>query len=233
MNKEQLLKQLEFEEITCSNEQADLLMTFMNDTLAANEKFNLTAIKDRDAFVEKMIFDSALAMRDLDLSNKSIIDVGTGAGYPGMVLKILCPSTKVTLLDSTSKKINHLKELSNKYNLSTDCVAARAEDYAKSNIEKFDYATARAVASLNILLELIMPMLKVGGTFIALKGAGYEEEINNASKAFKTLSCHVESIYECDLPECKEKRAIIRIKKDKITPKKYPREYNQIKRQPL
>ncbi len=233
MNKEQLLKELELEEISCSNEQADLLITFMNDTLEANEKFNLTAIKDKDAFVEKMIFDSSLAVKDLDLSNKSIIDVGTGAGYPGLVIKILCPSAQVTLLDSTSKKINHIKELSSKYNLSTDCVSARAEDYAKNNIEKFDYATARAVASLNILLELIIPMLKVGGTFIVLKGAGYEEEINSASKAFKTLSCHIDSIYECDLPVSKEKRAIIRIVKDKPTNKKYPREYNQIKRQPL
>ena len=168
----ELLDSLNSLEIKCSNEQLNLLKTFMKVTLETNEKFNLTAITNEDEFVEKMIYDSALALYDLDLSEKSIIDVGTGAGFPGMVLKILEPNSKVTLLDSTAKKINHLLVFAKEQNIDVEGIATRAEDYARNNREKFDYATARAVSQLNILLELIIPMLKVGGSFIALKGQG-------------------------------------------------------------
>ena len=224
---------LKIQEINCSEEQLNLLNTFMKVTLEANEKFNLTAITNEDEFVEKMIYDSALALYDLDLSEKSIIDVGTGAGFPGMVLKILEPKAQVTLLDSTAKKINHLLGFAKDQNIKVEGIAARAEDYARNNREKFDYATARAVSQLNILLELIIPMLKVGGTFIALKGQGYEDEINNSKEALRRLNCRISKIYEFDLPESHEKRAIIHIVKDKQTNKKYPRQYTDIKRLPL
>ena len=233
MEKSELLKLINNEEITCSEEQVDLLFNFMDKTLEANEQFNLTAIKDRDQFVEKMLFDSALVIKDIDLDNKTIIDVGTGAGFPGVVIKVLSPKAKVTLLDSTNKKINHLKEVTNGLGLSLDAVCDRAESFALANREKYDYATARAVASLSILLEMIIPTIKVGGYFLAMKGAGYEQEINDAKQAFKKLSCSIESIYECELPVSKEKRAIIRIRKDAPTNKKYPREYKEIKRLPL
>ena len=179
-----------------------------------------------------MILDSAIALKDLDLDDKKIIDIGTGAGYPGMVLAILS-NANVTLLDSTKKKIDYLVDYSKEHNIHINGVSMRAEDYAKEHRESLDYAFARAVASLNILIELIIPMLKVGGYFIALKGAGYEEEINNSINAFKKLNCHIESIFETELPESKEKRAIIRIKKDKETNKKYPRQYSDIKKLPL
>ena len=221
------------QEISCSKEQLNLLETFMNVTLETNEKFNLTAITNPDDFVEKMIYDSALALYDLDLENKSIIDVGTGAGFPGMVIKILRPNANVTLLDSTAKKINHLLEFAKQQNIKVEGIANRAEDYARNNREKFDYATARAVSQLNILLELIIPMLKVGGSFIALKGQGYEEEINASKEALRRLNCRIGQIYEFELPESHEKRAIIHIIKDKETNKKYPRQYTDIKRQPL
>ena len=224
---------LKIQEINCSEEQLNLLNTFMNVTLETNEKFNLTAITNEDEFVEKMIYDSALALYDLDLSEKSIIDVGTGAGFPGMVLKVLEPKAKVTLLDSTAKKINHLLSFAKEQNIKVEGIAARAEDYARNNREKFDYATARAVSQLNILLELIIPMLKVGGTFISLKGQGYEDEINNSKEALRRLNCRISKIYEFDLPESHEKRAIIHIVKDKETNKKYPRQYTDIKRLPL
>lgn len=219
--------------ISCSKEQLNLLETFMNVTLETNEKFNLTAITNSDDFVEKMIYDSALALYDLDLENKSIIDVGTGAGFPGMVIKILRPNANVTLLDSTAKKINHLLEFAKQQNIKVEGIANRAEDYARNNREKFDYATARAVSRLNILLELIIPMLKVGGSFIALKGQGYEDEINASKEALRRLNCRIGQIYEFELPESHEKRAIIHIVKDKETNKKYPRQYTDIKRQPL
>lgn len=233
MKFDELLKELNELEINCSNEQLNLLETFMKVTLETNEKFNLTAITNPDDFVEKMIYDSALALHDLDLTNKSIIDVGTGAGFPGMVLKILEPKANVVLLDSTAKKINHLLGFAKEQNINVEGVAARAEDYARNNREKFDYATARAVSQLNILLELIIPMLKVGGTFIALKGQGYEDEINNSKEALRRLNCRICQIYEFELPESHEKRAIIHIVKEKETNKKYPRQYTDIKRQPL
>ena len=229
----ELLTALKAQDINCSEEQLNLLNTFMKVTLETNEKFNLTAITNEDEFVEKMIYDSALALYDLDLSKKSIIDVGTGAGFPGMVLKILEPNAKVTLLDSTAKKINHLLGFAKEQNINVKGVATRAEDYARNNREKFDYATARAVSQLNILLELIIPMLKVGGTFIAMKGQGYEEEINNSKEAFRRLNCRISQIYEFELPDSHEKRAIIHIVKDKETNKKYPRQYTDIKRLPL
>ncbi len=220
-------------EIKCFDEQLNLLNAFMKCTLATNEKFNLTAITNEDQFVEKMIFDSALALYDLDIADKKIIDIGTGAGYPGMVLKILEPNADMVLLDSTAKKIAYLNEFASSNKINVQGIVARAEDYARNNVEKFDYATARAVATLNILLELIIPLLKVGGTFIAMKGAGYEQEILDSQKALKKLNCRIESIEEFELPESKESRAIIRIVKEKPTNKKYPRQYNEIKKLPL
>ncbi len=233
MNKEQLFEQLQKYDISCDQEQLNLLMTLMESTLSENEKFNLTAIKDREQFVEKMIFDSALSLYELDLDNKSIIDVGTGAGFPGMVIRILAKDANVTLLDSTKKKVDYLKEFASANNLMIHGVSDRAEDYARNNRNKFDFATARAVASLNILLELIIPMLKVGSTFIALKGDKYEEEINDSLNAFKKLGCSIDHIFELTLPESQEKRAIIYIRKDKETNKKYPRQYSDIKKLPL
>ncbi len=233
MDKKELLELINYQFIKCSAEQVDTLFSLMDKTLEANEKFNLTAIKDRDQFVEKMIFDSALVLKDLELKDKSIIDIGTGAGFPGMVIAILEPEAQVTLLDSTNKKINHLINISKELNVNTTAICDRAESFALANREKYDDATARAVAPLNILLELIIPILKVGGAFLAMKGAGYEDELNASDKALKKLSCRIESIYECNLPVSNEKRAIIRIVKDAPTNKKYPREYKEIKRLPL
>jgi len=233
MTKEMLFSLLKENEINCSEEQLDLLMTFMESTLSTNEKFNLTAITDRDVFLEKMIFDSAMALKELDIADKSIIDIGTGAGYPGMVIRILEPKADVYLLDSTKKKIDYLKEFAKDHSLKINGIDSRSEDYAKNNREKFDYAIARAVAPLNILLEIIIPLLKIGGTFIAMKGLGYENEINESKKAFDKLNIRIDHIFEFELPESKEKRAIIYLKKEKPTNKKYPREYKEIKKQPL
>ena len=233
MNKETLLKAFEYYLIPCDHKTDDLLFNFMNETLLTNEKFNLTAITDREQFVEKMIFDSALALTAYEFKDKKAIDVGTGAGYPGMVLKILEPSIDMTLLDSTSKKIEYLKEFALANNIEINGVTARAEDYARKHREEYDIATARAVANLSILLEIISPMLKVGGVLLALKGPGYEDEINNAKKAFEKLSLKIDSVKEFVLPESQEERAIIVIKKIDKTKPKYPRDYSMIKKQPL
>ncbi|MBR2507002.1 MAG: 16S rRNA (guanine(527)-N(7))-methyltransferase RsmG [Bacilli bacterium] len=233
MDRNTLVGQLELLNISFTSSQIDNLFLFMEDTLEANTRFNLTAIKDRDEFVEKMIFDSAIALYDLDIDNKKIIDIGTGAGFPGMVLKILRPNADVTLLDSTKKKIDHLNELSNKYDLKISGISERAEVFARKNVEKFDYAFARAVSSLNILLELIAPILKVGGTFVALKGKNVDVEIKEAKNALKILGLEITKINNFTLPISKEERNIVLIKKIKPTSNKYSREYNQIKKRPL
>ena len=168
MNKKQLIEELNKRDITCSEQTANELEAFMKHILIWNEKFNLTAIKDEESFIEKMIFDSAIGLTDLDLSNKKVLDIGTGAGFPGVVLYLLNPEMDITLLDSTAKKINLLKDYANENGYKYQTVVARAEEYAKDHREKYDYVFARAVAPLNILLELALPLLKVGGTFIAL-----------------------------------------------------------------
>lgn len=231
MNKETLVNELALRGIKVSDAQLESLINLMKDTLTTNEKFNLTAIKDEEAFLEKMIFDSAIALQELDLTDKKVIDVGTGAGFPGLVLYILNPNINLTLLDSTKKKIDYLSNYCKEHNYKVNCVSYRAEEYP--NREEYDYAFARAVASLNILLELIIPMLKVGGTFIALKGMGFEQEIIDSEKAFKKLNCHLVKIVEDELPDSKEKRVMIYIQKDKETNKKYPRSYADIKKLPL
>lgn len=231
MNRETLIKELTKRSIVLSSSQVDELFTLMEKTLETNEKFNLTAIKDRETFLEKMIFDSAIALEGLDITDKKVIDVGTGAGFPGMVLYILNPKCHLTLLDSTKKKIDYLSEFCKEKQYQITCECARAEEYGRR--EEYDYAFARAVASLNILLELIVPMLKVGGTFIALKGQGYEAEIKASIKAMNKLGCHLEKIIEDKLPESDEQRVMIYIKKDKETNRKYPRSYADIKKLPL
>ena len=233
MNKKTLLEELNKRDIFCNEETANKLEAFMKHILMWNEKFNLTAIKDEEAFMEKMIFDSAIGLTDLDLSNKKVLDIGTGAGFPGVVLYLLNPDMDITLLDSTAKKINLLKDYANENGYKYQTVVSRAEDYAKANREKYDYVFARAVAPLNILLELALPLLKVGGTFIALKGPGVEEEIAQSQNALKKLNARVGKIIVDELPESLESRNIVYIIKDKETNKKYPRDYKDIKKLPL
>ena len=233
MNKQKLLEELNKRDIPCNEETAIKLEAFMKHILMWNEKFNLTAIKDEEAFMEKMIFDSAIGLTDLDLSNKKVLDIGTGAGFPGVVLYLLNPEIDITLLDSTAKKINLLKDYANENGYKYQTVVSRAEDYAKANREKYDYVFARAVAPLNILLELALPLLKVGGTFIALKGPGVEQEIEESQNALKKLSARVGKIIVDELPESLESRNIVYIIKDKETNKKYPRDYKDIKKLPL
>ena len=233
MNKERLLLELKNREISCNEQQADELERFMHHILSWNEKFNLTAIKDEEAFMEKMIFDSAIALTDLDLTGKKVIDIGTGAGFPGVVIYLLNPKMDLTLLDSTSKKIELLKSYANENGYKYAAISARAEEYAREHRKEYDYVFARAVAPLNILLELCVPLLKVGGSFIAMKGPGLEEELELCSNALKKLNCHIHKVIEDELPESLEKRNLIYISKDKVTHNKYPREYKDIKKLPL
>ena len=233
MNKINFVKELEKRDISCSNEQVDLLWTFMDTVLKTNEKFNLTAIKDEETFVEKMIFDSALLLNNQKFENQTIVDIGAGAGFPSVVLAILSPEAHVIAIDSTAKKINFINDFAKKHHLNIEAIAVRAEDYASSHRETYSLVTARAVASLRVLIELAMPMLKVDGHLIAMKGPGLEEEISEAKGAFKKLNCEIDYIYEDQLPESQESRFFVYIKKNKETPKKYPRLFGEIKNKPL
>ena len=230
MTKEELREQLL--KLNVSFEIEDL-ETLLNDTLETNKKFNLTAIKEPEKFRELMIYDSVLPTKLIDFDDKKVIDVGTGAGYPGLVLA-LTTDGDFTLLDSTKKKIDHINEYVKAHNISNvKGIVARAEEYAKNTQETYDIAIARAVAPLNILLELIMPMVKVGGYFIAMKGLKGKEEIEESRRALKEMGGEVDIIDAITLPESNEVRMNILIKKVKSSNKKYPREYKQILSKPL
>ena len=188
MNRESFVKELNNRGISCNEKQLDQLWDFMHHVLKTNESFNLTAIVDEESFVEKMLFDSAILLNNQDFAGVDMLDIGAGAGFPSMVLSILSPTINLYALDATKKKVDFIKDYALRNNLNINCVCARAEDYAKQNPEKFSVVTARAVAALRILIELAMPLLKVGGVLIAMKGPGFEEEIKEAAGALKNLN---------------------------------------------
>lgn len=233
MNKETFVKELASRGINCNEQQLELLWDFMRHVLKTNESFNLTAIKDEESFVEKMLFDSALLLNNQNFEGLDILDIGAGAGFPSVVLSILSPKAHVFALDSTTKKVKFIEDYAKEKSLDVTGIAARAEEFAKENRDRFMVVTARAVASLRILIELAVPLLKVGGVFIAMKGPGFEQEIAEAQGALKKLNCEIDYIYEDQLPESKENRSFIYIKKIKETPKKYPRLYGEIKNKAL
>lgn len=232
MNKESSVKELNKLGISDLS-KIDKLESFMRATLKANDFFNLTAIKDEEKFRELMILDSAYPLKYFNFEGKKVIDIGTGAGYPGMVLATLS-NGEFTLLDSTKKKVDFYGDFaSNNGYFNVIPVYDRAENFARNHREEYDFAIARAVADLNVLVELILPLLKVNGIFIALKGAKGLEELEKAKPAISKLGGEVVNIDQYELPESKEKRINILIKKIKSTSAKYPRDYSQIVNSPL
>ena len=212
----------------------DLLEELLKVTLDANERFNLTGIKEEGEFRSSMIYDSLIPLKYINIEGKTVLDVGTGGGFPGLVRAISSPKTRFTLLDSTQKKIEHILAFAKQHNLTNvEGVYVRAEEYALANREKYDFVVSRAVAPLNILSELCLPFVKVGGSFIAYKGDKANEEIKEAKKAIEKLGGEVVENYLDNIPDCEAKRYTVVIKKVKITPKKYPRNYSDIKRKPL
>ncbi len=190
-----------------------------------NEKINLTAITDDEGIAVKHFLDSLTALLT-DKVNGSVIDVGTGAGFPGLVLKTIKPEIQLTLLDSLNKRINFLKAAAEELSLDgVEFVHGRAEDFGM-NIkyrEKFDTAAARAVANLRVLAEWCLPFVKVGGYFLALKGPLAEDELKDAKKAIHILGGEVEDVFETKIPCSDLSHRIIIIKKVRRTPSKYPR----------
>ena len=229
MNKEKLKSLVNSNIVHLDDEVFSSLEELMQDTLETNEKFNLTAIKNKEEFRELMIYDSLLPLKYINLDGKKVLDVGTGAGYPGLPLAIASKG-QFTLLDATAKKITHINEFVKAHNLKNVVgVNARVEDFAKNNREQFDIVIARAVSPLNMLLELCVPLVKVNGTLIAMKGSNVQDEIKEAKKAFKVLNSTISAQYQDYLPVSESERNLLIIKKEKETAKKYPRSFSEIK----
>lgn len=197
-----------------------------------NEKMNLTAITDIDEIYEKHFLDSILPSFDVELKG-SFCDVGAGAGFPSIPLKIVYPDLKVTIVETLGKRVTFLNALCKELGLEdVNCVHARAEDYAKDHRESFDIVSARAVANLPMLSELCIPLVKQGGMFLALKGANALEEYELAEKAIHILGCEKKQMDEKILSDG-SKRINFVFQKIKPTPKKYPRAFAKIKKNPL
>ena len=201
--------------------------------ISENKKYNLTAITEKNDVIFKHFLDSCLVEKNI-IKNAKIIDIGSGAGFPSIPLKILRPDIKFVLVDSLNKRVNFLNELIKILNLQ-DVVAvhARAEDYIKDNREKFDHAVARAVAPLNTLLEYLVPYVKVGGECLIYKSQKLEDEIETSQNALKVLGCKVEKIENFNIDEIDAVRKILIIKKCFVTPIKYPRGKNLPKTKPI
>ena len=207
---------------------------YRENLLEWNKVMNLTAIKEPEEVNSLHFSDSCALLGFADFKNKSVIDVGTGAGFPGLPLKIAEPSIKLTLLDSLDKRISFLKDCCNKLSFEdVICIHARAEEIPEGLRESFDIAVSRAVARLNVLSELCLPYVKPGGCFIAMKGPDFEQELEEAKPAIKLLGGKCSACELYTLPGTEITHSAIIIKKHSETPSKFPRRFAQIKKSPL
>lgn len=234
MNQEQFINILESKGISLSSKQKEQFEIYYQTLVEWNEKMNLTAITQKEDVYLKHFYDSLTISFDYDLNNQSLCDVGAGAGFPSIPLKVVYPDLKITIVDSLSKRITFLKHLFQVLDLKdVEAVSARAEEYALKHRESFDIVTARAVARLNILDELCLPLVKVGGDFITLKGLKAKEELNEAKQGIEKLGGKVVKEESFTLTDENDHRCNIYIHKVKNTPSKYPRDFSRIKKKPL
>ena len=210
------------------------LIEFSRLLLEKNQVMNLTAITEPREVATLHLLDSLALAAHEELAGKKTIDVGTGAGFPGMPLAIALPGVDMTLLDSLNKRIDFLQEVCNALSLQDiTCVHARAEEFAAVHRESYDFAVSRAVAALPVLCELCLPLVKVGGAFLAMKSSHSQEETDQAAKAISLLGGKLERVTDYSIPTTDITHRLLTIRKVSPTPKKYPRRFAQIKKQPL
>ena len=214
-----------------SEETARTLCAFGDAVVKQNEVMNLTAITAPDQVAKLHLLDSLSILKTAELRQKRVIDVGCGAGFPGVPVKIACPDAQVTLLDSLGKRMAWLETILPQLGMDAECVTARAEEFAAKRREQYDFATSRAVARLNILLEITAPFVKVGGAVLAMKGAAAREELAEAKNAIAKLGLKLETVAEHPIDGTAH--SVIVLRKVKPTPPQYPRRYAKIKQSPL
>lgn len=222
--------------ITLTENQYEQFQKYFELLVEWNGKMNLTAITDESGVALKHFADSLSLLNFVDISqNSSLADVGTGAGFPGVVLKIARPDIKLTLIDSLNKRLVFLNEVCSQLGIDAELIHSRAEDGARDEKlrESFDFAVSRAVARMNVLSEYCLPYVKVGGAFCAMKGAQANEEFKESLNAINTLGGKLENKYFFELPENGGERAIAVVRKVKNTPQKYPRQSGKIKAKAL
>lgn len=236
-NTEQFEKDLAALGVTLSEKQIQQFLTYYEMLVEWNEVMNLTAITEYEEVMKKHFVDSLSLIQTFDVNKKvSVIDVGTGAGFPGLALKIAYPNMKVTLLDSLNKRINFLNAVIEKLGLTdVETVHGRAEDFAKPGKlrEKYDLCVSRAVANLTTLSEYCLPFVKVGGEFISYKSEKITEEMENAKRAISLLGGKFDRSKDFNLPDSDIYRNLVVIKKVKETPKKFPRKAGLPSKEPL
>ena len=210
------------------------LLRFSELLVEKNKVMNLTAITEPADIATLHFLDCASLLPLAEWKGKTVVDVGTGAGFPGMPLRILEPSIRLTLLDSLNKRIDFLQEVCEDLGL-TDvaCVHGRAEEFAAHRRESFDIAVSRAVANLQMLSELCLPLVKVGGSFLSMKSVDSDQELEAAKKAISLLGGEISRVKDYAIPGTDVRHRLILIKKIKETPKKYPRAFAKIKKNPL
>ena len=212
-------------------DRQNTLCDFGRGVVKQNEVMNLTAITEPEQVAKLHLLDSVSLLTLENLDGKTLIDVGCGAGFPGVPVKIACPEVKLTLLDSLGKRMNWLETVLPTLGVHAECVTARAEEAVATRRESYDFATSRAVARLNILLELTAPYVKVGGAVLAMKGAAGREELDECKNAIRQLGLKLEKVHE--FPMDGTNHMVIVLRKVAPTPAKFPRRYAKIKASPL
>lgn len=236
MIKDLLLNFIKDYKITLTENQYEQFQKYFELLVEWNKKMNLTAITDESGVALKHFADSLSLLNFVDIpQNSTLADVGTGAGFPGVVLKIARPDIKLTLIDSLNKRLVFLNEVCSQLGIDAELIHSRAEDGARDEKlrESFDFVASRAVARMNVLSEYCLPYVKVGGAFCAMKGAQANEEFKESLNAINTLGGKLEKKYFFELPENGGERAIAVVRKVKNTPQKYPRQSGKIKAKAL
>ena len=233
MNKEEFVNSLKELSVEIDDKKLEQLEKFYNFLITENKKYNLTAITDKEQVYLKHFYDSISLVKIIKLENQSLCDIGTGAGFPGIVLKIVFPDLDVTLIESNGKKCNFLNLVKEKFNLQKlTIISERAEIYSKTNREKFDIVTSRAVAPLKHLLEYSIPAVKNNGFYVAMK-SNVDEEMKNIGNYYQKLNIKLENKIIFKLPKENSLRTLLLYKKTDKTNLIYPRKYTEIKKKDI